>query len=251
MQVFLNLLNKEWIQFRIFVIGALITCFLFNIGGTAFINRVDSNINFHETLFILSLCGLMFLGIAASYQFVRSLTVDVRKKELWLHNPASMYMLIGTKIVFTMLWYGLSVVVYSMTFHFLKPFMTDTGGILFLQILIVIASVSMLALTAVFLLYCFVFFCLLKQYIKGFAWVVTIIFGFAILQVMTFLKTIFIIPWGVVKLDLLKTYMPTVNSSFWEVSSFDVYVVDELLNTGLLILAFVFVCKWLEKVVTR
>lgn len=252
---FFSLVNKEWIQFRTFIVTALLTSFALNIGIPIVFNVMASQpFEMLEVVFIFTIFGLAFLFIAACYQLIRSLTLDIRQKELWLHKPASMYSLVGAKLFFTTVWLAIAIIIYTTTLQFLNPLLAGVGNILFLQICIGYFEVSFYLLIAVVLLLSVAFHKYIQRFVKGFAWIFSMLFAIAIVVLIAEICTADSIMSVTISFSFLDNLLPKVNSQSLVVDGtgfMDISILSDLISWIFVIIGFIVASKWLEKVITR
>lgn len=255
MSSFISLVHKEWIQFRVFIATTLLVCFAINIGIPISVQAItEKTIEFQEIVFMLTIFGTIFLFVAACYQLIRSLTLDVRQKELWLHNPASIYTLIGSKLCFTFGWAVSTTFVYTITLHFLKPLITEGLKIVFLQFIFCIFVFFMLLLISTLLLLGFAFHKYIQRYVKGFAWIFSASFVVVVLVAVGEISELKALESVKVSLDFTANLTPKISSKNISIDGTglgDIYMLSDLFIWVFIILGFIFASRWIEKVITR
>ena len=249
---FLSLLHKEWIQFRTFLVCTLLLCYVFSLGVPKAIDLVLSEgIIMQEAVFVGAFFGLFFMFIAGCYQFLRSMSLDVRQKEIWLHNSSSMYELVGVKIIFTSISMAVSALLYTIQFYFLKPFLTGTLEIFNLQLLISFFMGTIALAILVLLLFAFAFHKTMQHYIKGFAIITSVAFMIVVPKILGDIALLDALEVFPLSIAFLENYLPKFYSESLYVDFGEIYLGSELFLWALTAVGFVLACKWTEKVITK
>lgn len=206
--------------------------------------------------------GLMFIMLGFSIvnllvQFNNSLNTDNGKKDTWLHNPNSMHTLIGAKILFSLGIYFIgNIFITTAGIYFLSDMIIGSfAQMLYLQILLlVVLLIAGIILTIIWLLFW-------TLYVEGKYWtgkfsvilslVVFLLVVIFLPKVLSFLSIDKLLMQGEVSLKFLGTYLPESATSDFTLDIGSIYIVEEIFMWIIFILLFWFICKWLEKVVTR
>ena len=253
MSSFFSLLYKEWLQFRIYIICTLVLCYGFSLSIPKIIETTfPTEVVLQELILVFSIFGIIVIFIAFCYQFIRSLILDVRQKELWLHNPASMYKLIGVKMVFSALSIVMVLLLYTVQYHFLTPVITETLKIVNMQFLIAFIVMIMFVELLVLFLLAYTFHLIMQRHIKGFAIVTTILFVIVVIKILdeiTMLSLFEVLP---VSYSSIEKGLPIIYSqNLYMEGDENFYFGSEIFIWCVTIIGFILGCKWIEKVITR
>jgi hypothetical protein len=255
MRKFWSLLKREWHLYKIWPFISLLV-------GVGFIGilpifeyRFNTSFTEEELRFQIMIIVFFFLGAVMPFQFLFSIRRDIRTKELWLHNSSSILVLIGVKLVYTLLWVTMMSFLYTIPFYFLEEIIRGAMiRIFLLQLLIMSILFVLCILTAGIVLPFYALYLQLKRYISYGSLLVTgVLFGaflYGVNKVSTSLLYEKLLYHGEVPLNAIGKNMPDfANGAFLVVGN--MYIVEELVMWLLLITCFIAASKWIERVITR
>lgn len=257
MKSFFALMQKEWTVYRVQIFVMFVLSLLLMFVVPYLIDKnMEMTIPPEQVVFSLMLLGLVLATMGVVMQLMMSLKADVRRKEMWLHSPQSIYQLVGAKMLFN--WCVSAVFTLTVLLIGLSLVSTYFG---WSMAQVVVASIAMSVIVLgwqIFLLvFIQIFYSLYLQmqcYIGRFAIAVTV----PLVALMLFIMAKFeesalfqaLFQHGYVSLEPLERYLqPTDDSMFILIGS--MYIVQELFYICLLIACFLVSAKWLEKVVSR
>ena len=253
-----GLLLKEWALYKLWLFGSAVM----GIGVVLILPIILERYLITSVSIQDIRMGFMFIMLGFSFvtlivQFNNSLNTDNGKKDIWLHNPHSIQTLIGAKYLF------------SLGIYFIGNIFITTAGIYFLRDIFLGSFVQLLNLQLLLitvmifvgLLGSVLWLCFWTLYLEGKYWVgkfsliitVGIFFLLAVYlpKLFTFLSLDKVLSQGEISLKFLGEYMPINTITNLTVDIGSIYIVEELFTWIVFILLFWFICKWLERVVTR
>lgn len=109
MKVWKGLFRREWIHLKWGVyLLALVHVFIAFVGPVLISKFVGVPQNFFSLTLILSSSWLVFNMFIAVFMLLQSLGYEMKRIDVWLHSPASMLKLVGSKAIFAVCTTGLS-----------------------------------------------------------------------------------------------------------------------------------------------
>lgn len=258
MNAFVFLLRKEWIQYRSWLFGTVVGGLFILIGIPYLFTEVMGIVlNKSNISFILMFFVLLTGGWITIMQFISSLRADIRRKEIWLHSTKSIYMLVGAKIIYTLLTFLVFTLIISIVGLFLSHGIVDGSLLQYAFSLALMSIVAMLIHSSfiVFINLIYVFNLQLKRFIGKFSkfiTVVAVIAGFILLiKVIDNPLYSLLLLNGEVSLQFLRPYLLTYTITGGKMQLGPLYIVEEIFSWGFLLFMFIISNKCLEKVVTR
>ena len=253
-----GLLLKEWALYRSWLLGSAVMSL-----GVVFILPILLEKYLASVPSVQEIrMGLMFIMLGFSIvnllvQFNNSLNTDNGKKDTWLHNPNSMNMLIGAKILFSLGIYFIgNIFITTAGIYFLSDMIIGSfAQMLYLQILLlVVLLIAGIILTIIWLLF-WTLYVEGKYWIGKFSVILSLVVFLLVViflpKVLSFLSIDKLLMQGEVSLKFLGTYLPESATSDFTLDIGSIYIVEEIFMWIIFILLFWLTCKWLEKVVTR
>ncbi|MBB4824610.1 hypothetical protein HNO89_001834 [Sporosarcina luteola] len=256
-----GLLLKEWLQVKWQLIGSFILFGLGLVGLPLFLSSVVGLLNASpfEIATVVCFVWAAFSIFVPFFTFLMLFYRDMRKPDLWLHSTASIYKLIGVKMVLSTLVglasFLLAVVVVAIWFLFTKqPFILFDEllfyGSLFISV-VFLGSICIMIIGFFFV----VLDQLVKPYIKGFSFIVTLL----LFLLSSRLYTIFISSrfYEIVilrgKFDVLNFKNQKINlqNSYYEITGTTFYIGEWIFELACLLLLFMVGAMLLEKKVRR
>lgn len=253
-----GLLLKEWALYKSWLLGSAAMSL-----GVVFIlpilleKYLASFQSVEEIRMVLMFIMLGFSFVNLLVQFNNSLNTDNGKKDIWLHNPHSIHTLISAKYLL------------SLGIYFIGNIFITTSGIYFLRDILLGSFANLLNL--LLLLLAFMIFAGLlgnilwltfwtlnlegKYWIGKFSFITTVAIFLLITiylpKLLTFLSLDKVLNQGEISLKFIEEYLPIITITNFTLDIGSIYIVEELFTWIIFILLFWFICKWLEKVVTR
>lgn len=258
MNAFVSLLRKEWVQYRSWLLAIVVAGLFILIGiPYLFTELLGIVVNMSNVSFILMFFVLVTGGWITIMQFISSLRADIRRKEIWLHSTKSIYILVGAKMIYTLLTFLVFTWLIAMVGLYLSHGIVDGSFLQYVFTLALMMIVAMLFQSAFIVSFnlIYVFNLQLKRFIGKFSkfiTVVAVIAGFILL-----IKVIdnplygLLLQNGEVSLQFLRPYLLTYTITGGQMQLGPIYIVEEIFSWGSLIILFIISNKWLEKVVTR
>lgn len=255
MRKFWSLMKFEYHRFKqLHLLSLLLIVLLLSIGSNYFADHVFNNISSEQLrglLVVAALFAIIFLGV---YQFVSSIQKDVRQKEIWLHNPQSIYILIGAKFT-----YQIICIFVLNTFAFLGFFfmgdeliVTANSQYFFLLCLIHFLSIMAFTMMGVGALVIYALFIQLKRYFAHFSFIALGILLFLLGRYVDPLLPAIPLAYGEIQMNWINNYLPTFKSILAPEFNFrPMFIAQELFTLILLIGLFIGACKWIERVIMR
>lgn len=253
MNKFLGLLKREHMingSYTYLVLAVIVLTITFMPIGMEKINPVYIE---GEMRFLLVVFCAIAIGINAVIATITSINKDVKIKELWLHTTHSIYSLIGVKIVYQL--FALLVIgfVNFIGLFFVGEILSGT-----VREYIVLALIYFYLLGVGYLMFvvCIIFInSLTKQLSVWVGKLSSVIVFIGVIMLISFSdKTLdfTFLQIGPINFSSLEKYLPTFNSDSISISTIvEIYVVEEIVITIILIVVYVVACKWLERVITR
>jgi hypothetical protein len=259
MRRFLGLFVREWQIHYKWLLTTCIICIGVTVGIPLLIkNYIDSSIHQETTIFMMALIVCFFSFIIVCIQFFTNLKRELQHVDIWLHNPAPFYELLGAKGLFSLLTSLIlnlimsfeAVIAASIVSHF--SLLTDLKFIVGMTFL----SVCVLFCILPFTLLMFSCYVKLKKWIGKFS-------------VITVLIVLFGIIYGISEITSTSIYnelfLTGMKSSGWIDNSIepitqifgtrilgdDVYLREDLLSLIISVLMIIVGIKWCKKVVTE
>lgn len=253
-----GLLLKEWALYKSWLLGSAVmslgVVFILPILLEKYLASVQSVQEIRMGLLFIML-GFSIVNLLV--QFNKSLNTDNGKKDTWLHNPNSMHMLIGAKILFSLGIYFIgNIFITTAGIYFLSDMIIGSfAQMLYLQILLlVVLLIAGIILTIIWLLF-WTLYVEGKYWIGKFSVILSLVVFLLVViflpKVLSFLSIDKLLMQGEVSLKFLGTYLPESATSDFTLDIGSIYIVEEIFMWIIFILLFWFICKWLEKVVTR
>lgn len=255
MRKFLSLLKREWHLYKIWPFISLLVGVVFIGILPIFEYRFNNSFSEEDLRFQIMIILFFFLGAVMPFQFIFSIRRDLRTKELWLHNSSSILVLIGVKLVYTLIWVMMMSFLYTIPFYFLEEIVTGTMlRIFWLQLLIMSVLFVFSILTGGIALLFYALYLQLKRYISYGSLLVTgVLFGaflFGVDKVTTSELYKQVLYHGEIPLGVIDRNMPEfTNGTFLLLGN--MYIVEELAVWLLVAICFIAASKWIERVVTR
>ena len=255
MKKFLGLLQQEHRQYAVFnyVLAGLIGIVIF-IGPILLVEvLLEGRFKVEDVRFPITIIVAMFTIVLSIGLFLSSLRNDIRRKELWLHNPQSIYALIGVKA----LYHGISLILLNVVTFCGSFFVGDIiVGTLKEYIVLAIACLYIGIIVYMFLLVVALFlFAVNKQfarYIGKLSYIVMFLTIILLLELLNRFANVAFLNIGHVSLSNLNDYLPTFNKNKVDLSLFiDFYVVEEIVVSVVFIFIYMLLCKWIERMITR
>lgn len=168
-----------------------------------------------------------------------------------------MHTLIGAKILFSLGIYFIgNIFITTAGIYFLSDMIIGSfAQMLYLQILLlVVLLIAGIILTIIWLLF-WTLYVEGKYWIGKFSVILSLVVFLLVViflpKVLSFLSIDKLLMQGEVSLKFLGTYLPESATSDFTLDIGSIYIVEEIFMWIIFILLFWFICKWLEKVVTR
>lgn len=258
MSAFVYLLRKEWIQYRSWLFVTVVAGLFILIGIPYLFTEVMGSIVDKSIIaLVLMIFVLVTGGWITLMQFISSLRADVRRKEMWLHSTNSIYILVGAKILFTLLTFFVFTMIIVIVGLYLSQEII-VGSLLQYAVSIVLLIMATLLFQSSFIVsfnLSFVFYLQLKRFVGKFSIIITavVFIGSFILLMKIVQNPLYdlLLRNGEVSLDFLSPYLLTFTMSVAKTPLGSMYIVEEIFSWGFLIFLFIISNKWLEKVVTR
>ncbi|QTD39977.1 hypothetical protein [Sporosarcina sp. Te-1] len=256
-----GLLLREWLPIKWQMIGSFILFGLGLVGLPLFFSSFVGlfNASSFEIATVLCFVWAAFSVFVPCFTFFMLFYRDMRKPDLWLHSTASIYKLVGVKMVLATL-VGLaslllSVVVVAIWFVFTKqPYILFDEllfyGSLFISV-VFLGSICIMIIGFFFV----VLDQLIKPYIKAFSVVITLLLFILSMRLYTiFVSSRFyemVILRG--KLDLLnfKNQRIDLQNSYYEITGTTFYIGEWIFEIACLLVLFIVGAMLLEKKVRR
>lgn len=256
MQQWNGLLRKEWLTMK----SLLLVSALFAVAAMSFLPMIvtrfwGDGVQVFETALVICFLWACASALAPVVALFIMLERDMKRPDVWLHSNASIFKLIGSKVVFALLigTSGLliSTIVLALHYALSTPSILTFNALLFygsiFVVLVFVVSISILCTGFFF----WVLYRLMEPFIKGFSLPVTII--------LFFFSTFFIERIGrsdlynkVVKVgqvDLLGLKNPKldVGNGYFEVTGTTFYTGQIVFDTFFIVAAFVVATVLFEK----
>ncbi|GKV55251.1 hypothetical protein NCCP2222_11980 [Sporosarcina sp. NCCP-2222] len=256
-----GLLLREWMPIKWQMISSFILFGLgllglpFFLGSFLEILQADS----FEIATVLCFVWAAFSVFVPLFTFFMLFYRDMKKPDLWLHSTASIYQLVGVKMVVAIL-VGLASLLLSVVVVAIWYVFTNQPFIVFDELLfygsLFISAVFLGSISLMFVGFFFVVLDqLMKPYIKGFSVVVTLLlFILSVRLYSIFVSSQFyemFILQG--KLDMMnfKNHRIDLQDSYFEITSTTFYIGEWVFNLACLLLFFIIGAMLLEKKVRR
>ena len=256
MRKFWSLVKKEWHMHKAWPIIYLIVGIVFIGLLPMFEHRFTNSVTREELRLSFMGLSLLFIGAATPLQFLLSIRKDIKVKVLWLHNSGAITMLIGAKLVYTLIWVVMMSIIYTFTFHFAEGIVRGTVvEIICLQLFVVSIVFVLGILTSLIALPFYAVYLQLKRYISyGSVIIAGALFGAFLFVGDKFSSSLLIerlLKHGEISLQPLEVMLPTFSSDDMHLTLGSLYIVEELVMWALLAACFIAASKWIERVVTR
>ena len=255
---FVGQFKKEWVLFQAWLYVGVFLGILISIVAPYLIERYGDGFTEENQLpFAFTFLVLALGGFYSILQFLASLRLDLRSKEIWLHSTSSIRQLIGVKIVFSLTGYTIFNILFTgIAIYTLRAAYIASLGQVLLLLVIVVAIIAVFQLTLFVILLLFLAFYLqMKYFIGRFAIVLlmgaffaSIYLWFRFTESLIYVKILQHIG---ISLSWLERYLPKFIVPSMDIKLGTLYVVEELALSIFLILLFIIATKWLEKVVLR
>ncbi|MBE1553258.1 hypothetical protein [Sporosarcina limicola] len=183
MQQWNGLLRKEWVTMkRLLLVSALFAVATMSILPIIITRFLGAGVHVFEIALVICFMWASASVLAPVIALFTMLERDMKRPDMWLHSNASIFKLIGSKVVFAMLigTGGLFIptIVLALYYAFLTPSILTFNALLFygsiFVVVLFVASISILCTGFFF----WVLYQLMRPYIKGFSIPVTIILFF-------------------------------------------------------------------------
>lgn len=258
MKSFAGLLKKEWVLYRSwFLVGVFAGIMLTWIVPYVLHQFVDIFAQSHQLAFAFTLIVLFVGGFYSILQFLASIRLDIKARESWLHSTSSITKLIGAKMVCSLIGYTLfnTLFVSIAIFNIKEELIANVGQILFVLVLIVIALTLFQLMIFILLLFFLAFYLQLKHVIGRFSIVLTMLAFYltttAWVNVTESSLYQTILQHGAIPLSKIEPYLPQLKASTMEWKLGQLYAIEEVAFTVLMVVLFLVASRWLEKVVLR
>ena len=256
MRKFWSLVKKEWHMYKAWPIIHLIVGVVFIGLLPMFEHRFTNSMTGEELRLLFMGLSLLFIGFATPLQFLLSIKKDIKVKVLWLHNSGAITMLIGAKLVYTLIWIVMLSILYTFTFHFVEGIVRGTVvEIICLQLFVVSIVFILGILTPLIALPFYTVYLQLKRYISYGSVIITgaafVAFLFAVEKCSSSILYGKLLRHGEISLQPLEVMLPTFSSGGMHLTLGSLYIVEELVIWALLAACFIAASKWIERVVTR
>lgn len=252
MKSLVSLVKKEWYTYRLwwisFILFGVIFILILPILLEHFLNNVDSEEMRITTLFT-SVSLLIFIPII---QLVTSIHRDIKIKDIWLHNPSSIFTLIGAKWLFVLCALFVTCLFCFSGFFLLGDNINGSFGQIMLLILLltVLETLFYIFISIVSLLF-FALHLQIKRYIGQFSLIVVFTLTFLFLWFLNKVPEKYIqIPYWKIPTNWIYDHLPTFKNGIIHINV-EFYFVDLIVNFLLLIIFYIGACKWIERVITR
>lgn len=233
-------LNFVMLGFVIFVVSII----------PIILHNYYSQTTIHGNRFIFIIITTGIVSMISIFSFFTSLNVNIRKKELWLHNTRSIITLILAKAVYQFISVLILCAVCFIGFFFVGEKIEGTFGQI--SMFYSYCLIIMLFLYPTLLVLTLFFYALsleLKRYIGKLSYILT--FGLAIgffSMNDNFSNELF--QYGKVSTDWLLPYFPKFNEEIMFTTG-DMYIGSEVASFLFIGSIFVIACFWIERVITR
>lgn len=204
--------------------------------------------------FSVIMMSAVLILITTFVLFASSINRSKDNKDIWLHSSASIYMLVGAKVLYA--WLGLIVMEACAFIGFF--FVSDLiqGSFFDFVVFAFYCAALMLAIYAAFMAFSLVFYVFnlqMARYVKKFSFIIMFAAVVLFFKVLGSIPNITMFQYGKVDLRGLNNYLPTLEDTGYPITVFfsDFYIVEELIMWAILVGVYMVACKWLERVLTR
>ncbi|MFJ7827141.1 hypothetical protein [Psychrobacillus sp. NPDC096623] len=253
-----GLLLKEWMIYKSWLLGSTIM----GIGGVLILpiilgRYLITEVPIQEIRLVLMFLMLGFSIVNHLVQFNNSLNTDHGKKDMWLHNPHSMHILIGAKFMFSLAIYFVgNIVITSTGIYFMSDVLLGSfTNLLILQLLLLVIMLFVGIFVSIIWLFFWTIYLEGKYWVGKFSLIATVV---VFILIISFLPKLFgflsidkLLNQGEISLEFLEGYLPIITISNFIVELDSIYIVEELFYWIIFVLLFWAICKWLERVITR
>lgn len=252
-----GLLLKEWMLYKTWLFGSAVMGIGVLILPIILERYLITEIPVQEIRLVLMFVMLGFSVVNILIQFSISLNSDNAKKEMWLHNSHSMQTLIGAKFLFSLVIYFLgNIFITTAGIYFLSDlFLGSFAHLLNLQLLLIVLMLFVGIIGNVAWLFFWTIYLEGKNWIGKFSLITTVAIFFLLTsylpKLFSFLSLDKILKQGEISLKFIEDYLPSITISNFILELDSIFILEELFSWIIFILLFWFICKWLEKVVTR
>lgn len=257
MKKIVSLIKKEWHTNKLWWIFIVLFGFVFiwllppligHFSKSTLNSQEMRNLNLFITFISLLLIPIIQLHV--------SLHRDIKQKDIWLHNPSSIFTLIGAKWLFVLLALIITSFLLFSGFFFLGNYIIGKWWqiVLLISVLTFLETVFYVAFSMLSLLF-YALYLQVKRYIGRFS--LFVVFAITILFVWLLGKlpeNFLEFPYGKIPTDWIFTNLPTFTSSSIEITydiHFNLYFTNFIVDILLFIICFTGSSKWIEKVITR
>lgn len=248
-----SLIKKECHEFKIeWVIVLLISVIFVGIIPSILEQFLGNEFSSEKVRIPILFSSLTLLIPIPIIQLLTSLHRDIKQKDIWLHNPNSIYTLIGAKWLFTFFALVITSFISFLGFFFLGNELEGSfWQILLLIIYFVIVELFMYISFSILALLFFALYLQLKRYIGPFSLLIVftliILFFWFINEVP---EKYIQIPYGKIPTNWIYEKLPTFTDSTITVD-LELYLVDLIVGLLVLTICYFGASKWIEKVITR
>lgn len=258
LQQFKGLFMKEWLLYRSWISGIIIssgiTIFLVPFVLTKFYTIENL---FYNSAFIIIAFWFALITITAIAQLVTSFSDDRKHLDVWLHNPASLYTLIGAKFCFTFIFYLLTILFITFIGCFIMMAAYDLSyfDLIGLQVFIIIPSIILSPSLLISSFFFYVLYSFLHKYIGKFSIIAIPICIIGFLFLLEYVSNTYLyeklLLVGPISTEWAARLLPPIDMGKMYFDFTPIYIVEEVVSWGILITFFLLSVKWFEKVVSR
>lgn len=250
MKAFIGLLQKERIRYlSVGVIGfvfAVLAVWL----GPIILHRYNGNVSVYNSRFIIVIIVTVISVLQSLIFFITSVKRDTKQKDLWLHNHQSIYTLIFVKFLYHGVQMFLTTAAVLLGFFFVgNEVVGSIAQIIFFYGSCLYYVVCAYIVSGIIGLSFFTIDLQMKKFVKRGSILLTIIVFFGIIRLFSLLPEKVLPYWKISNEWLQKIYPEFENGT--SVMFYEIYLADELFSMVMLIVIYVVICKWLERVMTR
>lgn len=250
MKSLISLIKKEWHTYKFWWAILILLGFIFIGILPPFLENVQNTTSTKIRLYTIFI-SFFFLFFMPIIQLLSSIQRDIKQRDIWLHNPNSIFTLIGAKWLFTLFALILTSFTFFSGFYLLGN--SINGSWWQIALLIALLTWVEIAFYITFSSFSLIFFSIylqVKRYIGHFS--IIIIFALSILFIWLLNK----IPenflsYGKLSTNWIQNNLPHIESSTFIDVGTEIYLVDILFSALLFVTCYIIACKWIEKVITR
>ncbi|MEC1177396.1 hypothetical protein P9B03_02770 [Metasolibacillus meyeri] len=255
MKSFVALLQKEWVLMRGNVLFLFISSLLAVFVLPYILSKnMEINMTTDEWTFLFLFYSILVGILFAPVQLFKSMQTEIKRKEVWLHSPQSIYKLLAAKVLFNLCTFLMfTFVILSSVFLLV---VSQEWSIIKIVVASTVMTISLTCLQLLILIYMqviYVCYLQLNYYIGKFAIIVAplaLLAGYLLtkFEESVLYRTLF--QHGYISLEPLQQYLQLSDYPLLFIIN-SVYIGQLLFYGVLLAVLFMASSKWLEKVVTR